>query len=208
VIRLLSAAGTARDRFLIIAMWRMGLRRGELVGMRREDVHFVADATRLGCGFKGPHVHVIRRDNPNRAFAKSHHPRVVPADWISVQAYDQYLTERTRSACAERSDFLMVKLFRAPVGQPMRPSSLNETLARLSAKGGCDRTIRPHMLRHSFSTNTVAAGATLDILKELLGHAWITSTEVYLHVSADRLRDAVDNVPNPIVAHQDERRMG
>jgi site-specific recombinase XerD len=63
------------------------------------------------------------------------------------------------------------------------------------------------MLRHSFSTNTVAAGATLDILKELLGHAWITSTEVYLHVSADRLRDAVDNVPNPIVAHQDERRM-
>ena len=207
VIRLLSAAGTARDRFLIIAMWRMGLRRGELVGMRREDVHFVADATRLGCGFKGPHVHVIRRDNPNRAFAKSHHPRVVPADWISVQAYDQYLTERTRSACAERSDFLMVNLFRAPVGQPMRPSSLNETLARLSAKGGCDRTIRPHMLRHSFSTNTVAAGATLDILKELLGHAWITSTEVYLHVSADRLRDAVDNVPNPIVAHQDERRM-
>jgi integrase/recombinase XerD len=207
VIRLLSAAGTARDRFLVIAMWRMGLRRGELVGMRREDVHFVADATRLGCGFKGPHVHVVRRDNPNRAFAKSHHPRVVPADWISVQAYDQYLTERTRSASAERSDFLMVNLFRAPVGQPMRPSSLNETLARLSAKGGCDRTIRPHMLRHSFSTNTVAAGATLDILKELLGHAWITSTEVYLHVSADRLRDAVDNVPNPIVAHQDERRM-
>ena len=207
VIRLLSAVGNARDRFLVIAMWRMGLRRGELVGMRREDVHFVADATRLGCGFKGPHVHVIRRDNPNRAFAKSHHPRVVPADWISVQAYDQYLTERTRFACTERSDFLMVNLFRAPVGQPMRPSSLNETLARLSAKGGCDRTIRPHMLRHSFSTNAVAAGTTLDILKELLGHAWITSTEIYLHVSADRLRAAVDNVPEPTVAHHDERHM-
>jgi integrase/recombinase XerD len=170
--------------------------------MRREDVHFVAGATRLGCGFKGPHVHVVRRDNPNRAFAKSHHPRVVPADWICVQAYGQYLTERARSTEGEKSDFLMVNLFRAPVGKPMRPSSLNETLARLSAKGGCDRTIRPHMLRDSFSTNAVAAGSTLDILKELLGHAWITSTKVYLHVSADRLRDAVDNVPNPIVAHK------
>jgi len=127
---------------------------------------------------------------------------VVPADWICVQAYGQYLTERARSTEGEKSDFLMVNLFRAPVCKPMRPSSLNETLARLSAKGGCDRTIRPHMLRDSFSTNAVAAGSTLDILKELLGHAWITSTKVYLHVSADRLRDAVDNVPNPIVAHK------
>jgi site-specific recombinase XerD len=53
------------------------------------------------------------------------------------------------------------------------------------------------MLRHGFATNVVAAGATLDELKELLGHASFTSSEVYIHPSRSRLRDAVDRVASP-----------
>ena len=81
MLELLRACRSARDRFIVLALWRTGLRRGELAGLRREDVHFVPDAARLGCGVKGPHVHVRRRDNPNRAAAKSRRSRAVPADW-------------------------------------------------------------------------------------------------------------------------------
>ena len=61
--------------------------------------------------------------------------RVVPADWISVQAYDQYLTERTRSACAERSDFLMVNLFAHRSAKPMRPSSSKRNAGSVVGEG-------------------------------------------------------------------------
>ena len=84
ILGLIRACRSARDRFIVIGIWRTGLRRGELCGVRREDVHFVADASRLGCGVKGPHLHVVRRDNPNRATAKSRRHRAVPADWLTV----------------------------------------------------------------------------------------------------------------------------
>lgn len=197
VLALIRACRHARDRFIVIALWRTGLRRGELLGLRREDVHFVPDASRLGCRVSGPHLHVVRRENANRAAAKSRRHRAAPADWLTVQAYDQYVTERGRCLEADRCDFLLVNLFAAPLGKPMRRDAINELLDTLSARAGLTRRIRPHMLRHSFGSNVIDAGASLDELKELLGHAWLTSSEVYLHPSAQRLRDVVDRVPSP-----------
>jgi site-specific recombinase XerD len=178
-------------------MWRMGLRRGELAGLRRSDVHFMPDASKLGCGFRGTLVHVVRRTNPNGAWAKSRRQRVVPADWMTVQAYDQYIAERERIDRAGRSDFLLVNLFADPVGTPMRPGGINELLARLSSRAHLKRPVHPHMLRHSFGTNIAAHGGTADVIKELLGHAWISSSEVYLHPSPERLRAVVGSVPAP-----------
>jgi integrase/recombinase XerD len=197
VVGLIRAARNARDRFIVIAMWRMGLRRGELAGLRRSDVHFVPDASQLGCGFRGTHLHVVRRTNPNGAWAKSRRQRVVPADWLTVQAYDQYIVERERIDPAGRSDFLLVNLFADPVGTPMRPGGINELLARLSSRAHLTRPVHPHMLRHSFATNVAEHGGTADVLKELLGHAWISSSEVYLHPSPERLRAVVERVPGP-----------
>ena len=197
ILGLIRACRSARDRFIVIGIWRTGLRRGELCGVRREDVHFVADASRLGCGVSGPHLHVVRRDNPNRATAKSRRHRAVPADWLTVQAYDQYIAERGRCREADGCDFLLVNLFAAPLGRPMRPGALDELLAALSTRASLARSIRPHMLRHSFATAVTEAGGTLDELKDLLGHAWLTSSEVYLHPSPQRLRDAVERIPSP-----------
>lgn len=197
VVGLIRAARNARDRFIVIAMWRMGLRRGELAGLRRSDVHFVPDASQLGCGFRGTHLHVVRRTNPNGAWAKSRRQRVVPADWLTVQAYDQYIVERDRVDPAGRSDFLLVNLFADPVGAPMRPGGINELLARLSSRAGLVKPVHPHMLRHSFATNIAEHGGTADVLKELLGHAWISSSQVYLHPSPERLRAVVERVPGP-----------
>lgn len=197
VVALLTAAANARDRFIVTAMWRMGLRRGELLGLRRSDVHFLPNSTQLGCKVRGAHVHVIRRANPNLATAKSRRHRAVPADWLTVQAYDQYVAERALRDPAQQSDLVIVNLFSPPVGAPMRPAGVNELLARLSGRAALTRTVRPHMLRHSFATGIAAAGGTADELRELLGHAWISSSQVYLHPSPDRLRAAVDRVPSP-----------
>lgn len=176
VVGLIRAAGNARDRFIVIAMWRMGLRRGELAGLRRSDIHFVPDASRLGCGFKGTHLHVVRRANPNGAWAKSRRQRVVPADWLTVQAYDQYIAERDRVDPAGGADFVLVNLFADPVGAPIRPGGINELHTRLSSRANLRRPVHPHMLRHSFATNVAEHGGTADVLKELLGHAWISSS--------------------------------
>ncbi|MEX5709135.1 tyrosine-type recombinase/integrase [Parafrankia sp. FMc6] len=206
VLALVRACLNARDRFVVLALWRAGLRRGELTGLRREDVHLVPDAARLGCGVKGAHLHVVRRPNPNGAAAKSRRRRAVPADWLVVQAYDAYVLERDAVLAGGSGDFVLVNLFRPPVGAPMRPGALNELFAELSRRAGLGRPMHPHMLRHAMATNVVAAGGTIDELKDLLGHAWLTSSEAYLHPSADRLRAAVDRVASPLVAVREQGR--
>ncbi len=197
VLSLLRACGNGRDRFIVLALWRMGLRRGELTGLRGEDVHFVPDAARLGCGVKGPHLHVRRRDNPNGAAAKSRRDRAVPADWLVVQAYDQYMSDRDACTAARSCDFLLVNLYRGQAGAPMLPGAVNDLLAALSRRAGLARQARPHLARHAFAANVAASGATLDEIKDLLGHASFTASEVYLHPSPGRLREAVARVPVP-----------
>jgi len=137
VLELVRACRNARDRFIVIGLWRAGLRRGELCGLRREDVHLIPDAKRLGCGVTGAHLHVVRRANPNGAAAKSRRRRAVPCDWLLVQAYDAYVLERDAhpAAAVARSDFVVVNLFREPVGAPVRPQALNELFADLSPPG-------------------------------------------------------------------------
>ena len=197
ILALLGACRNARDRFIVLALWRIGHRRGELTGVRMEDVHFVPEATRLGCSLRGEHVHIRRRENANGAVAKSRRSRVVPVDWMIVQAFDQYMLERNSCLHARDCDFLLVNLFREPLGRPMRPGALNELLADLSRRAGLSRRIHPHQLRHGFATNVAEAGGTLDEVRELLGHAFITSSQVYLHPTPQRLRAAVDRVPTP-----------
>jgi integrase/recombinase XerD len=194
VLGLLGACRSARDRFIVTAMARAGLRSGEVTGLRREDMHLIPDATALGCLVPGAHLHVRRRDNPNGAWAKSRRARAVPADELLVLAYDTYWFERDECRPARRCDFVLVNLFREPLGAPMRPGALNELLAALSRRAGLAREIHPHMLRHCFGSNVMEAGGALDEAQALLGHASPASTQVYLHPAHDRLRRAVDRV--------------
>ncbi|MEY9861009.1 site-specific recombinase XerD [Catenulispora sp. GAS73] len=92
---------------------------------------------------------------------------------------------------------MLVNLFRGRIGAPMRPQALNELLTALSKRAGLDRSVHPHLLRHRFATNIAEGGGTLDEIQLLLGHAAITSSQVYLHPSPQRLRAAVDRVASP-----------
>lgn len=180
-----------RDRFLLVLLWFGGLRVGEALGLRRSDLHLVPTATTLGCSTPGPHVHVVGRDNPNRARAKSG-DRVVPVRAEVLSCYDRYLPERAACPAAEGCDFVLVNLAHSPLGQPMTTDSVRKWLSLLSTRAGLERRATPHMFRHATATELLARGASIDVVKELLGHSSIRATEVYLHPDVDALRAAVD----------------
>jgi integrase/recombinase XerD len=198
IVGVLRACRSARDRLIVLLLARAGLRRGELCGLRRGDVHLLADSCALGCEVARAHLHVLRReDNPNGAWAKSRRRRTVPLDFLVVQAFDTYEFERMRVAQAVDSDFVLVNLFREPLGAPMRPDAIGELMAAASRRAGLDVPIRAHQLRHAFGSNLVDAGAGIDVVADLLGHAAVSASQVYLHPDPARLRAAVDAVPSP-----------
>jgi len=105
--QLVSTPTNARDRFLITLMAVTGVRIGEALGLRREDMHFMARSDTLGCQLQGPHIHVRRRANVNGALAKSRYPRTVPVPDDVVDLYADYQHERGRSG-ADASDMVFV----------------------------------------------------------------------------------------------------
>jgi integrase len=197
IVALLRACRSARDRLVVLLMARAGLRRGELCGLRRSDVHLLADSRLLGCEAERAHLHVVRRDNPNGAWAKSRRQRVVPLDFLVVQAFDGYEFERLAVPRAGGSDFVVVNLFREPIGAALRPDAVNELMTACSRRAGLARAVRPHQLRHAFGSNLADAGGGLDEIAALLGHASMSSSQVYLHPDPARLREAVDRVRSP-----------
>jgi len=198
IVGVLRACRSARDRLIVLVMARAGLRRGELCGLRRSDVHLSVDSRRLGCEVARAHLHVIRReDNPNGAWAKSRRRRVVPLDSLTVLAFDTYELERMGVPKAADTDFVFVNLFREPLGAAMRPDAIGELIAAASRRAGLDAPIRPHQLRHACGSNIADAGGGIDVVAELLGHASIVSSKVYVHPDPSRLRAAVDRVASP-----------
>jgi integrase len=199
IVALLRVCRSARDRLIVLLMARAGLRRGEVVGLRRCDVHLLLDSSPLGCNVTRAHLHVVRRDNVNGAWAKSRRQRAIPLDFLVVQAFDGYAFERQEVERARGSDFVLVNLFREPVGAPMPPDAVNDLVAALCRRAGLSRMITPHQMRHAFGSNVADAGGSLDEVQELLGHASMASSMPYLHPDPSRLRAAVDRVPVPRV---------
>lgn len=198
IVALLRACRSARDRLAVVLMARAGLRRGELCGLRRCDVHLAASSTQAGCEVAGAHLHVIRREaNPNGAWAKSRRSRVVPLDVLGVQAFDTYELERLRHPRAQDSDFVFVNLWREPIGAPMRPDAIGEVLAGASARAGLATPVRPHQLRHACGSNLADAGCGIDVVADILGHHSPISSAVYIHPDPSRMRAAIDMVPSP-----------
>ncbi|QSR27941.1 recombinase XerD [Nocardioides aromaticivorans] len=186
---ILQATGNLRDFLLILLMTCAGLRRGEVIGLRLSDMHLLPDSLSLGCDFKGAHVHVVPRPSTNGAVVKGGVGRIVPVPRAVTQVYGLYRRERDRVPQAASCDYVFVNLYQAPLGEPMKAHAVNELLARLSSKVGYK--VKPHSLRHTFGTSAVET-ASIDVVAELMGHAWVSTTQVYLHPDQQRLRDAVE----------------
>jgi len=197
IAALVSGCLSARDRLIVVLLARAGLRRGEACGLRRSDCHLMVDSAALGCDVKRAHLHVVRRDNGNGAWAKSPHERVVPLDHVSVAAFDAYEFERMAVPAAAASDFVLVNLRRGRVGGPMRVDAVNEVLTAASGRAGLDEAVVPHSLRHAFGSSLADAEVGMDVIQDLMGHRSITSTRLYVHPDEARLRAAVELVASP-----------
>ncbi|GAA4028610.1 site-specific integrase [Streptomyces plumbiresistens] len=201
IVELFLACHNARDRFIVLLLGRAGLRPGGAAGLRREDMHFMPDSTALGCPRKGSHLHTLRRENANGAWAKRQTTaapgRWKPVDHLVVAAYDQYVMERMALPHGPDSDFVLVNLFAEPLGAPLSTDSITELFGRLSKRAGLSRNVTPRMLRRAAGSNLADAGGGQDEIAALLDHARLSSAEPYLTPDPDRLRTAVDRVPSP-----------
>jgi integrase len=189
---LISFTTRARDRFLVSLLAVTGIRIGEALGLRREDMHFLPDSSSLGCKIEGPHVHVRRRRNSNGAYAKSRQPRWIPVETETVALYADYRYEREAVPEAADCDMVFVNLFHAPLGEPMKYPSTYELFKRLAKRAGF--RARPHMFRHSAITRWVRSGVPRDVAQNMAGHVSPQSMDPYTHTTDQDKRDAVELV--------------
>jgi integrase/recombinase XerD len=181
-----------REQFLVVLLRDTGMRIGEVLGLRRADMHLLPDSRALGCAVVGAHVHVRHRANPNGALAKSRFPRTVPVSDVVLASYADYQHERAELVGEAGTEMVLVNLYHQPLGAPMTYRAAKGFFDRLA--GECGFPVRPHMLRHSAATNWVRAGVDLDVVRALLGHASLASTTVYLHARDEDKRRAVEAV--------------
>ena len=157
---------TLCDQAILELAYASGLRLAELRGVRLEQLH-------LEAGF----INVIGKGNKER---------VVPVGRKAVAALQRYLDVGRSKLVTKRSP---ANLFLTRRGTPFASVTLWLRIKQRIGRAGISRNITPHMLRHSFATHLLENGADLRVIQELLGHANISTTEIYTHVAGNRLRE-------------------
>ena len=194
----LSIELVGRDRFLVDLLYFTGLRIGEALALFREDLHFLADSSALGCPVRGPHVHICSNDVTNGARLKSG-PRWVPVPDRVVFSYEDYLLERQEAVGLDDNPHVFINLYRRNRGSAMSYAGVRDIFERISRI--LSMRLRPHMLRHTRATMWLRGIDTprldMDTVRVLLGHASLEATTIYAHSRGEDLRAAVSNAALP-----------
>ena len=172
VDRLLAAPDTAqprglRDRAILETFYATGLRVSELAHLELDALHF--DAEYIRCTGKGDKE------------------RVVPISGRAMAAVKAWL-EQGRPAYAAKSGGTCRAVFLSRLGRPLTRLTLWRQIRRYARQAGIRKEISPHTLRHSFASHLLANGASLRVIQEMLGHADISTTQIYTHVDQGRLQ--------------------
>jgi integrase/recombinase XerD len=154
------------DQAILELAYASGLRLSELKNLRLEQLH-------LEAGF----INVIGKGNKER---------VVPVGKKAVEALDRYIEIARPKLITPKSP---ANVFLTRRGTPFASVTLWLRIKNRVRRTGISRNITPHMLRHSFATHLLEHGADLRVIQELLGHASIGTTEIYTHVTGNRLRE-------------------
>lgn len=157
-----------RDRAILAVLYGAGIRASECATLTEENVDLVANTIRVTG--KGGHERTIPLN-----------PKVTK----SLKAYRQVRGE------VKGSD----AFFRTRSGKAMSRGAIYERVRTHARRARIGKRVSPHTLRHTFATHLVRAGEKLVTIRDLLGHRLITSTQVYLHVTAEDLRSAAANHP-------------
>lgn len=152
-----------RDQVILELLYGSGLRVSELAILNREDV----DIDQMLLRIKG----------------KGKKERLVPMTKYALEAIQAYLNMRENSQKALLLNYQ---------GSRLSVRSIRRILNNLANQAGLPLHIHPHMLRHSFATHLLDGGADLRSVQELLGHAKLSSTQIYTHLTRERLREVYD----------------
>jgi integrase/recombinase XerC len=159
-----------RNRAILETLYSTGIRVAELAGMNVGDVDFDK-------GF----VRVIGKGNKER---------LAPVGERALNSIQAYLEKRGRAECAGTAE--NPPLLLNSRGGRLTTRSIARLLEKIVGQLGLLRPISPHGLRHTFATHMLDAGADLRVVQELLGHASLTTTQRYTHVSIDHLMEVYD----------------
>ena len=157
---------TLCDQVILELAYASGLRLSELKNLRLEQLH-------LDAGF----INVIGKGNKER---------VVPVGKAATAALNRFIEVGRPKLVTPRSP---ANVFLTKRGTPFASVTMWLRIKNRVQRAGISRNITPHMLRHSFATHLLEHGADLRVIQELLGHANISTTEIYTHVTGNRLRD-------------------
>jgi len=162
-----------RDRAMLELLYATGLRVSELCRLERSAVDGEFAVLRVT--------------------GKGNKQRLVPFGESAREAIGQYLADgRPRLLKGRASRFLFVTARRSSKGCAMTRQCFWNLLRQYGRKVGIFRNLTPHMIRHSFATHLVEGGADLRSVQIMLGHADISTTQVYTHVARRRLRETID----------------
>jgi integrase/recombinase XerD len=161
-----TAPAALRDRALLELMYACGLRASEAIDLETGDVDLDAGVL--------------------RARGKGAKERLVPVGSAAARAVTVYLARGRPRLVGDR---LEPRLFVNQRGTGLTRQGLYKIVQRHAAAAGLAGAMSPHTLRHTFATHLLAGGCDLRSLQEMLGHADIGTTQIYTHLSAERLRD-------------------
>lgn len=171
VAKLLAISGddtiTIRDRAILELFYSSGLRLAELVGLDVDDLD-TADRT-------------------VRVTGKGSKARVVPVGRYAIEAVREWLLARAGLASAEQR-----ALFVSKRGGRLAPRTVQQRINHWALRQGNPTRVHPHMLRHSFATHLLESSGNLRAVQELLGHASLSTTQVYTHVDFQHLAHVYD----------------
>jgi len=157
-----------RDRAVLTLLYGTGIRASECAGLTERDINWDEKT-----------IHVV---------GKGGHERTLPMNDDVVHVLRQYRLARGGNKVDE-------PFFRSREGGALSRNAIYERVRRAAGRAGITRRVSPHRLRHTFATHLIQEGVGLVTLRDLLGHRQITSTQIYIHLTAKDLRHAADKHP-------------
>jgi len=161
----LSTALGLRDGAMLETLYATGLRVSELIGLRIIDLGLAEGVVRV--------------------IGKGNRERMVPLGEVALDRIRQYLRESRPVLCGAQT---VDAVFLTVRNQPMTRQHFWGLIRRHARQAGINRLPSPHVLRHAFATHLMNHGADLRVVQLLLGHADISTTQIYTHVARERLR--------------------
>jgi integrase/recombinase XerD len=154
-----------RDRAILELLYASGLRISELCNIRLENLDLAEGMIRVT--------------------GKGNKTRLVPVGSAARSALGRYLEIARPKLVSRRTG---AEIFLSVRGRKLTPQRVWQLIKRYAARAGLAANVYPHLLRHSFATHLLAGGADLRIIQEMLGHADISTTQIYTHVDSSRLK--------------------